>query len=458
MSRGHVGHRETSLWERAALAAPHGARVAVLMIVASVMAAPRIARAQWRFHLNGGVTLPMAHPQLNEFGLGAGGGLAVEWEPHPLVGLLARVEGLAVSRDPGPLPQGVLQPGTGTLEDLVIGARLHALRSPLGSRASDGIWFEVTGGGGITGAEIRPLVAGRAGVSFGIDRIAIGPWISYTRVFDIGPSVLPGDAQLVVAGLELTYAIPPRVRARLVVPAVVFAPPVPNRCPPHERVTTGDFDHDGCPDGDRDGDTIADVRDACPDQAEDFDGFEDSDGCYDADNDHDGIHDLNDACPDQPETVNGVNDEDGCPDSAPVQMVRGRIEMSADIEFAFNSARILPQSLPMIAAIAAVFRAHPDYGTVFIEGHADEIGPLVYNYNMSYQRARSVVDAMVALGLPRARLVPLGFGNTAPIDPRRTNEARARNRRVEFVTGGHRSTGRARTAHGYIQIHDQETP
>lgn len=70
-------------------------------------------------------------------------------------------------------------------------------------------------------------------------------------------------------------------------------------------------------DGDRDGDEIADSRDACPDKAEDFDLHDDSDGCPDADDDHDGVPDEADICFDLP----GDRDSHGCPATCHVVIV-----------------------------------------------------------------------------------------------------------------------------------------
>jgi len=67
--------------------------------------------------------------------------------------------------------------------------------------------------------------------------------------------------------------------------------------------------------GDRDGDGIADERDACPDVRETWNAFLDDDGCPDdPDSDADGIPDSVDLCILQPEDRDGYQDDDGCPD------------------------------------------------------------------------------------------------------------------------------------------------
>lgn len=65
-----------------------------------------------------------------------------------------------------------------------------------------------------------------------------------------------------------------------------------------------------CPDLDRDGDGVPNVRDEAPLQAEDKDGFQDDDGKPDLDNDADGVPDSSDACLNE----RGPAENGGCPD------------------------------------------------------------------------------------------------------------------------------------------------
>jgi len=85
-------------------------------------------------------------------------------------------------------------------------------------------------------------------------------------------------------------------------------------CPDQPEDRDGWNDLDGCPDLDNDADGVPDAEDACPGMAEDRDGWQDDDGCPDPDNDGDGIPDGRDRCPDQAEDFDGVDDQDGCPD------------------------------------------------------------------------------------------------------------------------------------------------
>jgi OmpA-OmpF porin, OOP family len=68
-----------------------------------------------------------------------------------------------------------------------------------------------------------------------------------------------------------------------------------------------------------------------------------------------------------------------------------------------------------------------------VEGHTDTVGTPEANKTLSANRAKAVLDAVVALGVPAERLTSRGLGQESPIADNRTEEGRARNRRVELV-------------------------
>jgi OmpA-OmpF porin, OOP family len=187
------------------------------------------------------------------------------------------------------------------------------------------------------------------------------------------------------------------------------------------------------PDPDRDG--VARGIDRCPDDPEDPDGFQDEDGCPDPDNDGDGVPDAADRCPTRAEVVNGIADDDGCPDEgAPqVAVARGAIAVGQRIFFDVGSDGIQAASLDLLRQVAAVLKARPDVARVRVEGHTDDVGDRERNVDLSQRRALSVVRFLVSEGIDARRLEARGFGPKVPLDPARTEEARARNRRVEFT-------------------------
>src|SRR5690606_29960200 len=145
-----------------------------------------------------------------------------------------------------------------------------------------------------------------------------------------------------------------------------------DKCPDVPEDRDGFEDHDGCPEPDNDKDGILDKDDQCPLDPEDFDGFEDEDGCPEPDNDRDQIPDSRDQCPNEPETYNGTDDEDGCPDKGRVIIEGDDLVILDKIQFATGSAEILPESKPILDAVGATLKGHPEFRVVEVAGHADE--------------------------------------------------------------------------------------
>lgn len=103
------------------------------------------------------------------------------------------------------------------------------------------------------------------------------------------------------------------------------------------------------------------------------------------------------------------------------------------IHFAFDSAKIDPGSEPVIEQIAKLLKNNTGL-ELFVVGHTDNKGSLEYNTNLSEQRAREVVNELVnKYGISSSRLTPKGLGYLAPVATNRTEEGRAKNRRVELV-------------------------
>ena len=213
---------------------------------------------------------------------------------------------------------------------------------------------------------------------------------------------------------------------------------VDDQCPNNPEDKDGDEDTDGCPesrDGDRDGDGILDSRDKCPDDPEDKDGFEDEDGCPDLDNDKDGIPDANDACRDDPEDKDGKEDEDGCPETepqGPVIIEGNNILIFEKVQFATGSAKILPASDSILEAVSKTLLEHPEFTLIEVQGHADERADDRFNLQLTKDRAKAVMQALVKRGVEAGRVRSMGFGEYCPQDPESNEKAWETNRRVEF--------------------------
>jgi OmpA-OmpF porin, OOP family len=101
--------------------------------------------------------------------------------------------------------------------------------------------------------------------------------------------------------------------------------------------------------------------------------------------------------------------------------------------FDFDKAEIKPDSEPQLAEMAKFLQANPQT-RMFVVGHTDNKGTLDYNLDLSSRRADAVVRALAAdHAIDPERLVPHGLGPLAPVATNRTEDGRAKNRRVELV-------------------------
>ena len=191
-------------------------------------------------------------------------------------------------------------------------------------------------------------------------------------------------------------------------------------------------DGDGCPDVDNDGDGILDVDDACPMNAETVDGWADEDGCPDPDNDGDGILDEDDLCPNEAEDRNGIKDDDGCPDDKIAVRREGSIVILQPILFASGSSRIERDSMVIVRTVATLLKDNEDILQLRVEGHTDNKGKSDSNQRLSQRRAEAVVKKLIELGVESARLEAVGYGDARPVASNRTDDGRAKNRRIEF--------------------------
>jgi OOP family OmpA-OmpF porin len=102
------------------------------------------------------------------------------------------------------------------------------------------------------------------------------------------------------------------------------------------------------------------------------------------------------------------------------------------INFDTGEADIKPESEATIAQIVALLKDNSDL-KVSIEGHTDNVGTPASNKTLSRARAMSVMDAVVKGGVAAARLSAAGWGQERPIADNRSEDGRAKNRRVEIV-------------------------
>ncbi len=215
-----------------------------------------------------------------------------------------------------------------------------------------------------------------------------------------------------------------------------------DRCPARPAGGAPDPARPGCPAADRDGDGIADPLAACPAVPGVADADPTQHGCPapppppprpapPPDSDGDGIPDPEDACPQEPGVHQQTPATNGCP-RARLEAETRQIRILQRIEFEYKKATLTYASVPVLEAVAAILREHPELTKVEIQGHTDDVGPDDYNLELSRARANTVAIWLVAHGIAGSRLTATGFGETRPLAPNDSEAGRQVNRRVEF--------------------------
>jgi outer membrane protein OmpA-like peptidoglycan-associated protein len=103
------------------------------------------------------------------------------------------------------------------------------------------------------------------------------------------------------------------------------------------------------------------------------------------------------------------------------------------IYFDSGKSDVKPESKPALEEVAKLLQANPAM-RVWVVGHTDSVGSAESNVALSNARAASVIRELTQqMGIAPKRLAPHGAGPFAPVATNKTEEGRAKNRRVELV-------------------------
>ena len=112
-----------------------------------------------------------------------------------------------------------------------------------------------------------------------------------------------------------------------------------------------------------------------------------------------------------------------------------RLQMDASLLFQVGRSDISPKGLDALDKIASILLIYAT--NIEVEGHTDNtpIGNSAQNsnWNLSADRAVSVVQKLIEFGVPPKKLHATGYADTRPIASNHTEEGRTKNRRVEFI-------------------------
>lgn len=113
------------------------------------------------------------------------------------------------------------------------------------------------------------------------------------------------------------------------------------------------------------------------------------------------------------------------------KVVVGKSIVLRNIFFDVAKSTLRSESTAELNRLVALMDENP---TIRIEigGHTDNVGSDEYNQKLSENRAKAVVDYLIANGINKSRLEWKGYGETTPLATNDTPEGRQQNRRTEF--------------------------
>ncbi len=122
------------------------------------------------------------------------------------------------------------------------------------------------------------------------------------------------------------------------------------------------------------------------------------------------------------------------PKPAPVAQ---KVTLAADVLFDFDKAILKNEGKSKLDDLAGKMR-DINLEVVIAIGHTDSIGSDAYNQKLSVRRAESVKAYLVSKGIEPNRIYTEGKGEKQPVASNKTNDGRAKNRRVEIEVIGTR--------------------
>lgn len=123
-----------------------------------------------------------------------------------------------------------------------------------------------------------------------------------------------------------------------------------------------------------------------------------------------------------------------------ISIKNGNVYVSMEDKLLFRSGsfEIDPNGARAVRDLSTVLAQNPDIN-VMVEGHTDDVpyrpnGQLKDNLDLSAKRATTVVRLLLEnKSIQPSRIIAAGRGESLPVDPAKTAEARAKNRRTEII-------------------------
>jgi len=103
------------------------------------------------------------------------------------------------------------------------------------------------------------------------------------------------------------------------------------------------------------------------------------------------------------------------------------------IHFDFDSDHIRPGDAAILDKHATWLKSHPEE-LLLIAGFADDRGTPEYNLALGERRAKAAKEYLASHGIDTDRMTASSMGETRPVCTDKSEECRAKNRRVTFLT------------------------
>ena len=109
----------------------------------------------------------------------------------------------------------------------------------------------------------------------------------------------------------------------------------------------------------------------------------------------------------------------------------GQVVRLNNVFFDFDKWDLRPESYVELDRVVKLLSENPAI-EIEMSAHTDSRGADDYNFRLSDNRARSVMDYILSKGIAPSRIQSKGYGETKPVVPNDTDDNRQLNRRVEF--------------------------
>lgn len=109
----------------------------------------------------------------------------------------------------------------------------------------------------------------------------------------------------------------------------------------------------------------------------------------------------------------------------------GQVVRLNNVFFDFDKWELRPESFIELNRVVKLLTENPAI-EIEMSAHTDSRGSDEYNFKLSDNRARSVMEYIISKGIDSQRIASHGYGETKPVATNETDEGRQLNRRVEF--------------------------